>query len=182
MAAATTFSYHCAGPIIPQVNIGTAGAYVPIGVCEDGADFDFTVAASDVKHDGGGGPSGFETDNIFLNAIVTVRFNLVPFAGVYLNTLRAKSMAGASEGVMVVPGTLYGENSMYVSLYLPVSATGEVDGPWRFPTCRVVRPGSMKVSDRESKPQLEFRAINYFPIISQNSIATNTLWLRTAPP
>ena len=182
MAAATTFSYHVAGPIVPQANVGSANAYVPIGVCEDGADFDFTVAASDVKHDGGGGPAGFETDNIFLNMIVAVRLTLVPFAGVYLNNLRIKSHAGATEGVMVQPGTLYGENSMYVGLYLPVSSVGEIDGPWWFRSCRVVKPGSMKVSDRESKPQFEFRAINYFPIVSQNTILNNILWSRSAPP
>jgi hypothetical protein len=182
MAALDTFSYHVAGPIIPQLNIGTANAYVNVGVCEDGADFDFQVAASDVKHDGGGGPSGFETDNIFLNMICVVRFVLVPFAGTRMSKLRAMAHASATEGVMVQPGTLYGENSFYPSLYLPVSAVGEIDGPWRFPTVRVVRPGSMKVSTRESKPQFEFRAINYFPIVSQNTILTNTLWVRTAPP
>lgn len=182
MAPADTFSYHVAGPIVPQCNIGSAGAWVGIGVCEDGADFDFQVAASDVKHDGGGGPSGFETDNIFLNMIVTVRFTLVPFAGNRINVLRVKSHAGSVEGQMVVPGTLYGENGMYVGLYLPVSAVGEIDGPWYFQQCRVVRPGSQKVSTRESKPQWEFRAINYFPVVSQNTIQSVFLWKRTAPP
>ena len=181
MAASDTFSYHVAGPIIPQCNIGSVGAWVNIGVCEDGVDFDFQVAASDVKHDGGGGPAGFETNNIFLNAICTIRFTLVPFGGTRLNTLRTRAMAGGTEGVMVQPGTLYGENSMYVGLYIPVSAVGEVDGPYRFPQCRVVRPGSLRAHTRESKPQFEFRAINYFPIAVQNTILGNTLWARTAP-
>ena len=181
MAASDTFSYHVNGPVVPQCNIGSANAFVGIGVCEDGADIDITTFVKPIKHDGGGGPEGAETNDIFLNAIAIIRMTLVPFAGTRINTLRAKQQAGSTDGTMVVPGTLYGENSMYVGLYLPVLA-GEGDGPWWFKTCRVVKAGSNKVSDKETKPVFEFRAINYFAIASANTIASNVLYTRAAPP
>lgn len=186
MAAATTFSFHVQGPVVPACNIGSASAYVGIGVCEDGADIDLQVATHPIKHDGGGGPDGFEVDDIFLSMIATIRFTLVPFGGIYVNILRAMAQAGAytlntsgTDGLMVMPGTLYGENTKYVGLSLPVLA-GEGDGPWWFRTCRVVRPGSVKVSTKETKPQFEFRAINYFAISGANTISGNTLYSRTA--
>lgn len=181
MAASDTFSYHVHGPIIPTCPIGTAGAWVPIGECEDGADIDFQIFTKPIKHDGGGGPEGAETNDIFLNMIATIRMNLVPFAGTRINSLRAKAHAGATDGTMIMPGTLYGENSMYVGLFLPVLA-GEGDGGWWFKACRVVKPGSNKVSTKETKLAMEFRAINYFAIASQNTISTTLLYSRTTPP
>lgn len=184
MPASTTFSYHVSGPIVPQCNIGSASAWVPIGVCEEGADIDIQIAAHNVKHDGGGGQDGFEVENVWLNAIAVIRFTLVPFAGTMMNTLRARSQAitgaatgtGPTDGTMVVPGTLYGTNSYLPGLYLPSSDT---DGPWWFRTCRVVRAGSNRVSTKESRPQFEFRAINYFNVGSVNTIAANVLYSRT---
>lgn len=185
MAPANTLSYHVAGPIIPQASVGSANAYVNLGVCEEGADIDIQVAKHDIKHDGGGGLDGFETNKIFLNAIATIRFRLVPFAGNYINTLRSRSMAtSGTDGVMTQPGTLLGENGFFVGLYLPVyaGANFEGDGPWWFRTCDVVRPGSNRVSTKETKLDFEFRAINYFVISSFTSILTNTLYSRSAPP
>lgn len=185
MPAANTLSYHVFGPIIPQADVGSARAYVNLGVCEEGADIDIQVAKHDVKHDGGGGTDGFETDKIFLNAIVTVRFRLVPFAGNYINVLRARAHgSGSTDGLMVMPGTLMGEGGFFSGLYLPVTAGGnfEGDGPWFFPSCDVVRPGNNRVSTKESKLDFEFRAINYFAVASSPTIFGNYLYKRSAPP
>lgn len=179
MPPANTLSYHVAGPIIPQCNIGVSNAFVNLGVCEDGADLDFIQAVSDIKDDGGGGPSGFEVENIFLNAVVVIRFTLVPWAGNYVNTLRAMSQAGTTDGTMVTPGTLFGMNAKLPSLKIPVSATGEVDGPWTFTTCRVVRAGSHRASTRESKLAMEFRAFNFLDPSSATSIVGKVLYARS---
>ena len=184
MAASNTLSYHVFGPIVPQANVGSASAYVNLGVCEEGADLNIQIAKHDIKHDGGGGLDGFETNKIFLNAVVTIRFRLVPFAGNYVNILRARAHAGTTDGTMVTPGTLMGEGGFFSGIYLPVTAGGnfEGDGPWFFPTCDVVNPGSNRVGTKESKLDFEFRAINYFAIASFTSIVGNILYKRTAPP
>jgi hypothetical protein len=187
MGASSTFSYHVSGGVVPQVSVGASSAYVPIGICEDGADIDIQIAAHNVKHDGGGGLDGFEVENIFLNAVCIIRFTLVPFGGSVVNALRARAeaiagssaSAGPTDGTMVVPGTLYGTNSLLPGLYLP---SLDVDGPWWFRTCRVVKAGSNRISTKDTKPQWEFRAINYFNVASINSISTNVLYSRTAPP
>lgn len=181
MPASTSFSYHVAGPIVPSCNIGSSGAFLGLGICEEGARITLQVAQSDVKHDGGGGTNGFETENIFLNAIVLIQFKLVPFGGTQVNRLRALQQASplATDGVMVVPGTLYGTNGLLPSLFLPSSDT---DGPWWFRYCRVVRAGDNTVHTKESKPEFEFRCINWFNPSVMTSIATNTLYSRTTPP
>ena len=184
MAPANTLSYHVNGPVIPQCNVGSLNAYVNLGVCEEGADIDLQIAKHDIKHDGGGGIDGYETDKIFLNMICIIRFRLVPFAGNYINVLRAKAHAGSTNGTMVTPGTLMGEGSFFVGLYLPVTAGGnfEGDGPWFFKQCDVVRPGSNRVSTKETKLDFEFRCINYFDISGATSINANVLYQRAAPP
>jgi len=184
MAASNTFSYHVPGPIVPQTDVVTPNTFVALGVCLDGCDITWHIFVKPIRHDGGGGPEGGEVNDIFLNMQATIRMVLVPFGGTQLNALRAKAAAQAvgSDGTMVVPGTLFGENSKYIGLYIPVSATGEVDGPYWFKTCRVVLPGSVKPSTKETQPVLEFRAINYFPIASQNTISGVVLYARTAPP
>lgn len=173
----TTLSYHVAGAIIPACTVGSAAAYANIGICEDGADIDIQIAAHDIKDDGGGGPDGFEVENIFLNAIATVRFTLVPFAGTYVNRLRARAqaIAGDTDGVLVAPGTLYGMNSLLVGLQLP---SNDGDGSWRFPTCRVVRPGSNRVSTKESKLQFEFRAFGFLNPAVNTTISGVSLYTR----
>lgn len=178
MPAATTLSYHVAGPIIPTANVGTASAQVNLGVCEDGADLEFQQAVHDVKDDGGGGPDGYEVENIFLNAIVIIRFVLVPWAGTYINKLRAAAQATATDGTMTNPGTLFGTNSFLPTLKIPVSAQ-ETDGPWTFTTCRVVRAGSHRASTKESKLSFEFRAFCFLAPAVNTTINTVVLYSRT---
>jgi len=175
---ATTFSYHVSGPILIEAAIGVSEAFVPVGMCEDGADVELRAFTSDIKFDGAGGPAGDAGEIIFLNYTALVRCNLVPFAGVYTNRLRAISQASPTEGVMVMPGTLYGANGYLPSVRFAVSATGEVDGGWEFFRCQVRGPGSGKYSTRETKPQWEFRAINYIDPAEEATILNNTLYTR----
>lgn len=185
MAASNTFSYHVFGPVIPQTNAVAGGStFANLGVCEEGVDIDIIPRVSDVKHDGGGGANADEVENILLNCVCVVRFRLVPFAGIQVNALRRKAHAGSTDGTMPQPGTLFGFGGYYVGLYLPQTALGaleEVDGPWYFPYCRVVRPGNNRVSTKETKLDFEFRAINYFNIASFNTILNNVLYQRAAP-
>lgn len=185
---ATTMSYHVNGPVVPQCNVGTANAYVPIGVCREGADISIRPLVHPIKSDGGGGQDGGAVEYIQLNAIATIRFQLVPYAGDYVNALRKASMAIAaagSEGVLPVPGTLFGANNFFPALYLPYGSAAEVDGPWWFPKCRVVNPGSNRVSTKESMPDWEFEALIYFNPATHTSIAQPTspqnLYARSAP-
>lgn len=192
MASSNTQSYHINGPCAPQVNVGAANAYVTLGVCYDGVDIQIQNAVHGIKSDGGGGPDGFEVDDIWLNAVIIVRFTLVPFAGNYVNILRQMSMAnggtgGGAEGTMQAPGTLFGENLNYPSLYIPlgtfaagITVEGDPDGPWWFKKCRVVNPGSNKVGVKETMPVFEFRCINYFAVASFTSVLGNSLYARTA--
>jgi len=176
---ATTPSYHVAGPITIQANIGSASAFVNVGVCEDGADVELRPFTSDIKFDGAGGPAGDAGEIIFLNFTAIVRCNLVPFAGAYVNKLRAMSQANGAgtEGVMVVPGTLFGGNSNLPTIKW-ASGAGEVDGGWLFTYCQVRNPGSNKASTLETKPNFEFRAINYVNPASSPVITSSVLYSR----
>src|SRR5687768_17283200 len=100
MAAQNTQSYHVDGPVAPQCNIGVAAAYVTLGVCQDGADITITPMTHPIKSDGGGGPEGGAVEIIQLNAIAEVRFRLVPYAGNYVNALRAIAVASPVEAVL----------------------------------------------------------------------------------
>lgn len=176
-APVTTLSYHVAGPIVPQANIGAANAFVNLGICEDGADIALQQYTHDIKDDGGGGPEGAEVEVIFLNAVAVVRFVLVPFAGTYINKLRAMAQANVAgvDGVMLTPGTLFGTNLNLPTLKL----TGnDIDGGWQFTTCRVVQAGSNRVSTKETKLQMEFRAFNFLDPNVNVSINTKTLYSR----
>lgn len=179
-APVTTLSFHVSGPIIIQAGIGSSFAFVNVGVCEDGADVELRPFTSDIKFDGAGGPAGDAGEVIFLNYTAIVRANLVPFAGTYVNKLRALSQANGAgtEGTMVVPGTLFGANSNLPTIKWTASAVGEVDGGWLFTNCQVRRPGDMKASTRESKPNFEFRAINYIAPAVSPLITNNVLYSR----
>lgn len=189
MAASTTLSYHVSGPVIVQATVGalTSGvrAFAPVGVCEDGIDLEFRPFISEIKHDGGGGPSGDAVEAIFLNFSIMCRATLVPFAGTYMNMLRAMSQGNnaGTEGVMVLPGSLYGQgNSVAAATNNMPSVkftSSDPDGGWTLNQCLVTRPGSGKWSTRETKPQLEFRAINNIIIGSVTSILANVLYSRS---
>ena len=176
-APANILSYHVAGPILIQANIGVANAFVVVGICEDGADIDLQQMTHSIKDDGGGGPEGAEVEEIFLNAVANVRCTLVPFAGNYVNKLRAMAQAnvGGVDGVMLTPGTLFGTNNNLPSIKITSS---DIDGGWQFTTCRVVRAGSNRVSTKESKLQFEFRAFNFLDPSVNVSINTKTLYSR----
>ena len=62
MASATTTSYHVAGPIGVQANLGVNSAYVVLGWCRDGADVKITPIRHEIKFDGAGGPEGGAAD------------------------------------------------------------------------------------------------------------------------
>lgn len=143
------------------MNIGLSSAFVPIGVCEDGADLTFRIYASDIKFDGAGGPGGAEAENIFLNMTIDARFSFVPYGGTYLNQLRALAgaVAGTLDGVMASPSTLYGMNGFLPSLYLP--STFDPDGGWLFTQGRVIIPGDNKLAVTETKPTISYRAYNF---------------------
>lgn len=181
MAPANTLSYHVNGPVVPNCNVGSAGAYVAVGVCQDGADIDITPLHHPIKSDGGGGPEGAQVEVVQLNAMVTIRFRLVPFAGTYVNKLRAAAVGSAVDGTLPVPGTLLGLGGFLVGLYLPYGGAADVDGPWWFPQCEVVRPGSNRVSTKETTPDWEFRSFVYFNPASFVSVAGLPLYTRTAP-
>jgi len=178
MPASTTMSYHVAGPIVPQLNIGSLNAFVSIGVCQDGATVDLEPATHGIMSDGGGGPSGKPVEYIQLNYVATVRFKLVPFAGTYVNKLRAMAIASATDGTPPTPGTLFGANGYLPSLYLP-SADG--DGPWLFNNVKVVRPGSVNVNTKESTPDWEFSAMAYFDPATYTSVSGRPVYTRAAP-
>lgn len=184
MAAGTTTTIHVAGPILPQCNIGGAGAYVVLGECQDGATITIQPKVHGVRADGGGGLDGEPIDHIMLNAIAIIRFRLVPFAGVYINTLRAMALASGTDGQLVLPGTLFGANSKLPALYLPlIGGTGaqEPDGPWLFPYNRVVAPGNPQVWVKETTPEFEFHAMVWYDPASVTSVSGRTLYSRAAP-
>lgn len=192
MAASATLLYHISGPVIVQATVGalTSGvrAYGNLGVCEDGIDMEFRPFVSEIKHDGGGGPSGDAVEFIFLNWSIMARFTLVPFAGTYMNMLRAMSQgnnAGA-EGTMVTPGTLYGQGNTATPFAASTAnvpalkfTSSDPDGGWTLNNCMVTRPGSGKWSTRETKPQFEVRAFNNLIIGNVTSIINNVLYSRS---
>ncbi len=191
MAASTTLSYHVSGPVIVQAQVGTltgaVRAYANVGVCEDGIDLEFRPFNSEIKHDGGGGPSGDAVEFIFLNFSILARFTLVPFAGTYMNMLRAMSQGNnaGTEGVMVIPGTLYGQGNAATGATATANLPGvkftssDPDGGWTLTKCMITRPGSGKWSTRETKPQIEARAINNFIVADATSILAFVLYSRT---
>lgn len=184
MAAGIATTIHVLGPVIPFSSVGAGSSYVALGECQDGASIQITPAVHGVKADGGGGMDGFPIDYIMLNAIITIRFRLVPFSGTYMNALRALALATPSEGVLPIPGTLFGANGYLPGLYLPISAgllNAEPDGPWWFPRCLVVRPGDNQVWTKETTPEMEFRAMGYYNPASQTSVGGLSLYQRTAP-
>jgi hypothetical protein len=161
-----------------MAGVGAGNALVTLGVCQDGATVEIQPAAHGIKSDGGGGPEGNEVEWIQLNAVAIIRFKLVPYAGVYINALRAAAVASGSEGVLPIPGTLFGANGFLPALYLP---TLDGDGPWYFPTTRVVRPGGNQVSTKETTPDWEFRALINFDPTTNVSVAGLPLYTRAAP-
>jgi len=174
-------SYHVHGPIAPQFPFGAANALTAIGTAQDGADITITPLVHGIKSDQGGGMDGAPVENIFLNAIATIRFRLVPFDGTFVTKLRALSIASATDGTLVTPGTLYGGGSFYTACYLPLGIAGEeADGPWYFPVVRVVRPGDNRVWTKETTPEIELQAFVYVPPTTA-SINTGVLYQRSAP-
>ncbi len=181
MASATTTSYHVAGPIGVQASVGTNAAYVTLGWCQDGADIKIEPIRHEIKFDGAGGPEGGAAEHIALNAVVTISYKLVPYAGTYIDKLRAASVANiaGTSGALVAPGTLYGTTTTSnVGLYLPSS---DGDGPWCFPTTIVVVPGSNKVSPKETVLEFIHKAFVYLNGTNTVSIASGVLWTRAAP-
>lgn len=172
---ATTGSYHVSGPIVIQANIGNSNANVNVGLCEDGAEVSLRAFVHEIKDDGGGGPSGNAVEFILLNVEARCRCTLVPFAGTYLNSLRAHGQATSTDGVMVTPGTLYGGNNHLRGISF---ASNDTDGGWAFNNCLIERMGDAKYNTKDTKPQLEFRAINYLSPVSYANINGNTLYAR----
>lgn len=189
MAASTTLSYHIGGPMILQASVGTltsgVRAFANVGVCEDGIDLEFRPFVSEIKHDGGGGPSGDALEFIFLNWSILIRCTLVPYAGTYMNMLHAMSQGNnaGTEGVMGTPGTLYGAgNSLTPATNNLPSAkftSSDPDGGWTLGSCMITRPGSGKWSTRETKPQMEFRAINNILVGVNPTITASVLYSRS---
>lgn len=189
MAASTTLSYHVAGPMILQAQVGTltgtVRAWANVGVCEDGIDLEFRPFISEIKHDGGGGPSGDALEAIFLNWSILMRCVLVPYAGTYMNMIHAMSQGNnaGTEGTMVNPGSLYGQGnaSAVATNNMPGVrfTSNDPDGGWTLTNCLITRPGSGKWSTRETKPQLEFRAINNILVGTNPTILSNVLYSRT---
>lgn len=193
MAASTTLSYHVGGPMILQAQVGTltgnVRAWANVGVCEDGIDLEFRPFISEIKHDGGGGPSGDAVEAIFLNWSILMRCTLVPYAGTYMNMIHTMSQGlnsaavTGTEGVMAVPGSLYGQGNMSAVATNNMPGvrftSSDVDGGWTITNCLITRPGSGKWSTRETKPQLEFRGINNILIGTVTSILANPLYTRS---
>jgi len=172
------YQYHVNGPLVPQAGVGSLGALVGLGVCQDGATIDLRPARHPIKSDGGGGPEGEAVEWIFLNYVATIRFKLVPYDDTAVNALRSAAITTAVEGQAVTPGTLYGANGFLPALYLPGSDAG---GPWYFPHVSVVRPGSVQQSTKETTPDWEFQGMIYFNPATNNSINGLPLYTRAAP-
>ena len=175
----TTFSYHIQGPVVPQFNIGLSDAWVSVGVCEDGMDLTFRVYTRDIKFDGAGGPEGAEAENIFLNVTCDVRFALVPYGGTYLNLLRSYAQVGqpgTADGVMNMPGTLYGLNASLPSLRFPTIF--DPDGGYWFTTGRLTQMGDVRVGVKETKPVFNYRAFNYVDPAVNTTIFNSLLYQR----
>lgn len=180
MAASNTLSFHVSGPILVQANIGAVSAFVTIGECRDGFDINFIPFTHDIKADGGGGPDGDAMEVISLNQSVIGRCQLTPYAGNYVNTLRAcaQGSSAATAGVMIVPGTLYGASGALVTVKFTVNASFEVDGGWQFTACQVRRMGDFKTGVKENVLDFEFRALNYRDVGTYPTIAGATLYSR----
>lgn len=184
MAASADQTYHVFGPCIPQCNVGTAGAMVALGECQDGGNITIQPIKHGIRSDGGGGSDGGDVEKLILNAIATIRFKLVPFSGLYINKLRAWAIGSATEGQAVLPGTLLGGGGFLPQLYLPLlGGTGvvEPDGPWYFPNCEIIRPGDVQVHTKETTPEFEFKAMIYYNPVTYTSINGRTLYTRAAP-
>lgn len=183
MAASATLSYHCSGPVVLQATVGNGGAYASVGVCEDGIDLEFRTYYREVKPDGAGGPEGAPVNFVFLNATLTVRCVLVPFAGVAVNRLRLAAESGwgtvpHTEGVMVQSGTLF-ESITGNSLVGVKFTSGDVDGGWTVSNCLVRRAGDMKASPNVSKPTFEFLGVNAYDPGTVATILNSVLYART---
>lgn len=156
----TTFTHHTWGPVVPMASVGVDYSYVPIGVCEDGAEITFNTRRRGVRCDGAGGPDGAPAEYLFLNSTVSIRFTVVPFNEAVVMGLRACSMATPTDGKMGMPGTTYGLNGFLPGLYLPT--INVLEAPWWFPCCLVNIPGDNQPrAGQLVKPTFEFIAMNY---------------------
>lgn len=175
---------HVNGPVLPQCNLGAAGAYVTVGECQDGVSIQILPKEHGVYADGGGGLSGEPIEYLMLNAIAVIRFKLVPYSGLYVNALRAKALASSIDGSLPIPGTPYGANSMFPGLYIPYGGAQDPDGPWFFPANKVIAPGNPTVWTKETTPEFELRAMVYYDPSVRTSVAGPGIYLysRSAPP
>lgn len=184
-APSDSLSYHVTGPVTIYATVGSAAAWMAVGHCKDGADIELRPFTHDVKWDGGGGPDGDAVEVIALNFTAIIRCSFVPFSGNAVNRLRARSQASGSmttDGVMPVPGTLYGTNGYLVGVRF---TSGDVDGGWQFGNsgsgngiCQVIAPGSARYNTKETEPQWQFRAINFINPALVASIGTAVLYTR----
>ncbi len=154
---------------------GTPPAFAVVGVCEDGIQLEFQVFAKEIKSDGAGGPEGAPANFYFLNAVLIARCNLVPYGGTYVNRLRAMAAAnqGGTEGVMVMPGTIYEDGNNLPGVRF---SSSDVDGGWWLRDCLVSRAGNFKAGVIESKPEWEFKAINCYNPATTATISGNVLY------
>lgn len=178
MAASNNITIHVAGPILVQANIGPGPSFVTVGECRDGFDINFIPFTHDVKYDGAGGPDGDAGEIIFLNCSVIGRCQLTPYAGNYVNSLRAYAQATAVNGVMAAPGILYGASGALLTIKFTASTVYEPDGGWQFTSCQIRRMGDFKTGVKENVLDFEFRAINYRLVTSSPTIEGATLYSR----
>lgn len=181
MAASAATTIHVNGPLIPISNLGNGLVEYTLGECQDGATITIMPKTHEVKADGGGGLDGEPIEHIFLNAVAEIKFKLVPYSGLYLNALRAMALASATDGVLPLPGTLYGANNRLPNLYLPYGGANDPDGPYYFPYCKVVVPGNVNVWVKETTPELTFRAMVWYNPALVTSVYNRSLYTRSAP-
>lgn len=181
MPPSTATTIHVNGPLLPASNLGSGVTQYTLGECQDGATITIMPKTHEVKADGGGGLDGEAIEHIFLNAVAEIRFKLVPYSGTYLNNLRALALASNTDGVLPLPGYLYGANNKLPSLYLPYGGADDPDGPYYFPRCKVVTPGNVNVWVKETTPELVFRAMVWYNPATTTSVLNGILYTRAAP-
>jgi len=96
-----------------------------------------------------------------------------------LNLLRSYAQVGqpgTADGVMNMPGTLYGLNASLPSLRFPTIF--DPDGGYWFTTGRLTQMGDVRVGVKETKPVFNYRAFNYVNPAVNTTIFNSLLYQR----
>lgn len=153
-------AYHVDGPvlILAGTGSGSPAALEEVGVCEDGVDIAVNFYMEAVRSDAAGPRAPADMQDFGSDA--TIRGRMVDYDLAILQKLRALAMGDTTEGEAGSPGRLMGSTSGAAYRLVLRNSSGEI---WRFITCTIRGPHTLKLSSRYTAPQVEWYAWRFVP-------------------